>query len=421
MNYTQALRVLAGRPESYMRLGLTRMRRHLKALGDPQESFLSLHVAGTNGKGSVCAMLEAALRAGGERVGLYTSPHLSDVRERIRVDGRPIPKGEFGRVMSFVLRRERDPLTYFELVTAMAFVHFKRRGVRWAVLETGMGGRLDATNVIRRPAASVIPAIDYDHTQWLGSDLASIAREKAGIFKRGRPAIVAERKPRALAALRRWARLRGASFRVSRPRWRRVRIDWKRGRQFLEGRQGRVAIGVLGASQPANAALVLDVLAELRRRGYPIPSGACNGLARLRWPGRFEVLRRGRKTAILDGAHNPQAIRHFCRTLDASPWAARPKRFLLGMLRDKPYERMLRLLAPRLSEAVCSKPPSPRALEPVELARSLRCAAPKADIWVVPDVREAVSAWLKSRSPATLCVCGSFYLVGAAREVLEGP
>ena len=183
--YEKALAALNGRQETRIHLGLGRVRRLLAALGGPQEAYPSVHVAGTNGKGSVCAMLDSVLREAGLRVGLYTSPHLHDVRERIRVGGRPIGPAAFAKAMRRVLAAETEPLTYFEMLTATAFVHFRAAGVDVAVLETGLGGRLDATNVVLRPLACLIPAVDFDHMDWLGDSLASIAREKAGILKAG--------------------------------------------------------------------------------------------------------------------------------------------------------------------------------------------------------------------------------------------
>src|SRR5208282_6773973 len=183
MKFRRALEILTARQETRIQLGLTRVRRHLKSLGDPQEAFDSIHVAGTNGKGSVCAFLDSVLREAGFKVGLYISPHLESILERIRVNGRWIPPKDFARLMERTLRREAgNRLTYFELVTSIAFQYFQESKVDIAVLETGLGGRYDATNVVQKPLATLIPTVDYDHMDFLGWTLASIAREKAGIF-----------------------------------------------------------------------------------------------------------------------------------------------------------------------------------------------------------------------------------------------
>ncbi|MBI4422355.1 MAG: bifunctional folylpolyglutamate synthase/dihydrofolate synthase [Elusimicrobia bacterium] len=423
MTCGRAMGVLAARQETRVRLGLARMRRVLARLGEPQEAAPAIHVAGTNGKGSVCAMLDRVLREAGLRVGLYTSPHLHEIGERIRVDGRRTSPRVLGRLIGRVLAAETEPLTYFELLTAAAFLHFRDARVDVAVLETGLGGRLDATNVVRRPLACVVPAIGLDHTDWLGSTLRAVAREKGGIFKRDVPALTAEEKPAALAELRACARRTGARWRPLPRRlgWRLAGTDWARGSQTVSRTGGRrLRIGLLGAAQLRNAALVAETAAALREAGLRVPEGAVlRGLARVRWPGRFELLRRGGKLAILDGAHNPQAMDQFCRTLRASPWADEPKVFVVGMLRDKDYRSMLRRLAPLVEKAVVTRPASPRALDPERLARELRAAAPWAEVRVLPEPAQALESWL-GNGMAVACVVGSFYLVGAARAALKG-
>ncbi|MBI3550201.1 MAG: bifunctional folylpolyglutamate synthase/dihydrofolate synthase [Elusimicrobia bacterium] len=425
MTYRRALELLEARQETRIRLGLGRMRRHLRALGDPQEACVSVHVAGTNGKGSVCAMFDAVLRANGCRTGLYTSPHLRDVRERIRVDGRMIPPKAFARGVERALGVERssprDRLTYFELVTSVAFQHFRDAGARVVVLETGLGGRFDATNVVRRPAAAVIPSIDWDHMDFLGGSLESIAFEKAGIFKRGAPAYSAEDKPAPARALEREARRRRVGLRrlEAKDGFRTTAVDWRDGRQTVAAADGRsYRLGMLGGAQPRNAALVVMASEALRRRGVAVPERALReGLAAARWPGRFEVGRDARGPYVLDGAHNPQAMTVFRRTLESSPWARSPKLFVLGMLKDKEHDRMARVLAPCLAgqRVVATRPASPRALEPGALAREVARRAPSAHVTVLPSVSDALS---QARGGRVLCVVGSFYLVGEARRLL---
>jgi len=421
MTLSRALAVLDERQETKIRLGLARIRRHLARLGDPQERYETVHVAGTNGKGSVCAMLDSVLRESGLKVGLYLSPHLEDVRERIRVNGEWIPPKDFGRLMQKTLRHEgRDPLTYFELLTSIAFQYFAERKVDVAVLETGLGGRFDATNVVRRPLATIIPSIDYDHMNFLGKTLSRIAREKAGIFKKGCPALTAETKAEPLKVLRRTAERLRAPF-VALPDdgpWRPWKIDWKNGRQIIRGPGGRrLRVGILGVAQARNAALVGAAAGWLRAQNVPISEEAFErGLAKVRWPARFEIVRRGSRVAILDGAHNLQAMRHFKSTLESSPWNKRPKRFVLGFLRDKEHRKMIQLIAPMLKEAIATEPPSPRALSAGELAAEIKAAAPAAKITVLSDPNEALRVAFAARSPRAICVCGSFYLAGLARR-----
>lgn len=424
MTFAAALRLLEARKETRIRLGLARMRRHLRRLGDPQEGCPVVQVAGTNGKGSVCAMLDSILRRAGLRVGFYLSPHIEDVRERIRVDGRWISPAALARALARAKSAEKgEPLTYFELLTSAAFQHFRDRRVGVAVLETGLGGRLDATNVARRPLACLVTTIGRDHMNFLGAGLSSIAREKAGIFRRGCHALTSERRPLTLRVLKRCARRAGAVWRAlpRRSPWRAEKVDWILGRQVLRGPSGRLLeLGLLGCGQARNVELALETVASLRERGLDIPERAvAEGLARVRWPGRFDVREVEGRTLILDGAHNVQAMEHFTRTLGASPWRKVPKLFILGFLSDKPYRGMLRLLAPWLGRVMAVRPPSPRALEPSELARELRIASPRASVLVLGDPAAALSRWRNSpREPRVACVCGSFYLVARALEAL---
>ncbi|OGS39544.1 MAG: hypothetical protein A2506_03655 [Elusimicrobia bacterium RIFOXYD12_FULL_66_9] len=411
MTFADALAALEARQEARVELGLDRVSAHLARLGDPQEKVPAFHVAGTNGKGSTCAILASVLRAAGYRTGLYISPHLSSVRERISVDGAPIGEKDFSRLLVRALAA--DPikrLTYFELLTSVAFQHFAASGCQVMVLETGMGGRLDATNVISSPLAAAVTSIDFDHQSFLGRTLARIAAEKAGIFKRDCPALCGRLPRAAVGVLRRAApRL----IEVRRP-WKTVSVDWARGRQVLRSPEGRLhTLSLLGSRQGANAALAR---AMVDASGLSVSEGAwLKGLARVKWPARFQALRFGSKTLVIDGAHNPEAARALAETWKASPWAARPARWILGMLKDKDIAGFLRPLAPHLREVVMVRPPSPRALEPVELSRLVRRAAPKARLIVERDPATALSSWRRaSRAPAVAVCVGSLYLAGAA-------
>ncbi|MBI4386665.1 MAG: bifunctional folylpolyglutamate synthase/dihydrofolate synthase [Elusimicrobia bacterium] len=426
MTFRRAVELLRGRQESHIQLGLARVRRHLRKLGDPQNDFPVVHVAGTNAKGSVCAMLAAVLRASGRRVGLYTSPHLSDVRERIQVDGRVVSRALLAETLSRAFRQDADrSLTYFELLTSAAFQCFREERVDIAILETGLGGRLDATNVVDRPLVTVVTLIDRDHMNFLGNSLSEIAWEKAGIFKRGAPVLTAETKPAPLTVLRREASHNRAEFRAL-PRktpWNVERTHWRRSIQVLRGPgDRRIRVPLLGNSQARNVALVLEVLEALRRQGWGVSTRAEEtGLAETRWPGRFEALSRRGRTLIMDGAHNVGAMRHFAATLKRSPWGRRRKLFILGFLRDKEYLPMIRMLAPFWDRVVATRPPSPRALEAGALARAAARFGKARTVSVAEDPGAAVRVWLRDgRAPTVACVCGSFYSVGSAREAFLG-
>ncbi|MDD5655873.1 MAG: bifunctional folylpolyglutamate synthase/dihydrofolate synthase [Elusimicrobia bacterium] len=422
MTYPRALRLLAERRETRIRLGLGRLRRCLRALDDPQEALACVHVAGTNGKGSTCAILESVLRAAGYRTGLYLSPHLTDVRERIQVGGRPIAPRDFSRLLGRVAAADpRGELTYFELLTAAAFLAFREAGVRVAVLETGLGGRLDATNVVRRPLASVITSIGLDHTQWLGGTLREIAREKAGIIKAGAPVFCPALPEAARRVVAERARELGCVLSVARRPWRAAAVRWRDNVQTLDDGSRRRALSLLGAAQGRNAALAWAVLRGLRE-SLPVPPAAWRaGLRRVRLPGRFQVRRLGRRTVIIDGAHNAQAMGELVRTLEASPWRRRRVRWIVGLMRDKDVPAVVGRLAGRLRDAAAVAPPNPRALPARSLARELARQAPRARVREFPGAAAALRRWLREPSaPRTAVVCGSFYLAGPAAGICDG-
>jgi len=413
MTYAAALALLDARLETKIVLGLGRVRAHLAALGEPHLKVPAFHVAGTNGKGSTCAMLASVLTASGRRTGLYTSPHLGSVRERISVDGKLISEKEFAKALGRALAADKKKsLTYFELLTSVAFQHFAKSVCDVMVLETGLGGRLDATNVIPNPLAAIVTSIDFDHQAYLGDTLAEIARQKTGIFKSGRPAVRAD-----LPVLRR-AALRGRPVVVRRP-WRTIAVDWKRCRQTLKSPSGRTyALSLLGSRQGENASLAR---AAIDASGLAVPENAwTKGLARVAWRGRFEAYKLGAKTLIVDGGHNPEASRALAETWKASPFARRPARWILGIMKDKDIAGVLKPLAPFLKDTVLVRPPSPRALEPLEFSSFVRRAAPKAHVTIERDAATAISAWRKDKRAPRVAVCaGSLYLAGAALQAIK--
>ena len=419
MNFSGARRILEERQESRMRLGLGRLRRVLKRLGDPQEGLSCIHVAGTNGKGSTCAILEAVLRAAGYRTGLYLSPHVNCLRERIQVGGRFIPESAFARLLEKTGNADpRQELTYFELLTCIAFLYFQEMKAEVVVLETGLGGRLDATNVIARPLASVITSIGFDHTQWLGSTLSKIAAEKSGIIKPGSPVFCPRLPGEALRVVTRQAK---GNLTVVRRSWKTVAVRWRENRQILSDGSRRYELSLLGSRQGRNAALARTVLEGLKNR-LPVPEAAWRrGLAQVRLPARFEVKRLGSRTAIFDGAHNPEAIQELRRTLEASPWRGRRLQWIMALMRDKDCAKIVGELAPRLKDVTTVSLSNPRARAAADLARELRRRAPGAEVRVAADAAEALRQWLRDPAgPRTAVVCGSFFLAGAAHKTFNG-
>jgi dihydrofolate synthase/folylpolyglutamate synthase len=417
LTYRAALDVLAGRHENRILLGLSRLRRVLKRLGDPHKAPPCIHVAGTNGKGSCCAILESVLRAAGRRTGLYLSPHLQSVRERIQAGGKMIPERDFARLLGRTLAADtKDELTYFELLTCVAFLHFQERQVAVAVLETGLGGRLDATNVVPRPLACVITSIDFDHMQWLGKTLPRIAAEKAGIIKRGIPVFCPVLPGAAMSVVSRKAQALKAPLTVVRRPFKTLSIDWRGNRQVLSDGRSSFALSLLGSRQGRNAALAKAVL----DRVSPVSADAWRqGLRQVRLPARCNVLTKNGKTAVVDGAHNPEAMGELVRTLQG----LRPGkvRWILGLMKDKDKGAVVGRLAPMLKDAVATAPPGSRALPAAMLADELRRQAPRASVRVEAEAAAALRAWLcDPAAPRTAVVCGSFYLAAEALKIFNG-
>ncbi len=416
-----AARLLDRIEPTAMRLGLDAPRRLLAELGDPQNRFATVLVAGTNGKGSTATWLAAMAVAAGYRTGLFTSPHLEELTERVRLDGRAVSGEQLGGWLLDVGTAAATALgglpTYFELVTAAAFRGFAATGVDLAVVEVGMGGRLDATN-IAQPVLSVITEIGLDHERYLGDSLAEIAGEKAGILRAGRPAIAGCSRPEALAAVRRAASAVGARLAVAS-----VAAHWRRRGRPEDGLEVTTGLGVhrlqprlAGAHQELNLVLAVLAAERLRRLDWAaIDAGAiAAGAARCRLPGRLESVdlpgRPGRRI-LLDVAHNPDAAAQLAVHLDR---LGRPYDLLFGTLADKRAERILPALAGPARRVVLARPTGPRGREPQELLSLVRGQ----DVVVEPRLEPALDRALEGSAPL-LVICGSFYLVGEARRALN--
>lgn len=377
--------------------GLERIRRLLGRLGDPHKGLKFVHIAGSNGKGSTAAMLASVLTAAGLRTGLYTSPHLWRFHERFQVDGVPIPGEELADLAARVLEAAEDE-TEFELMTAIAFLHFQRSGCDIVVLETGLGGRLDSTNIIGSPEVAVITRIGLEHTQLLGDTPEKIAGEKAGIIKTGCDAVLYGQSREVEAVVERACRERCVPLAVARPR-------------ELEYR-----VSLLGEYQLHNAAVVLETVDRLRRRGWEIPERAVvRGLEQTRWPGRMELARR-RPDVLLDGAHNPQCMEALARSLRGM-YPGKELIFLTGVLADKDYPAMMGELLPLAREFYTLTPDSPRALPAGKLANYLGEQGAKAS--PCGSVREGLDrALVAAGMEDVVCICGSLYMIGEARHRL---
>ena len=401
-----ALEALYGLERRRDKLDLDGTRALLAALGNPHTRFHSVHVAGTNGKGSVCAIVERVLREAGVRTGLFTSPHLVDFRERIRVNGQWADQSRLEQRLAHIqsLPEGRDR-TFFEVCTALGFDDFARRGVEWAVVEVGLGGRLDCTNVIS-PEVCVITAIGLDHTEILGDTIGKIATEKAGIIKPGVAVVVAEGPGNdtvAAIARERGAPLTIAPGNVLPTAWRDVALP----------------APLAGAHQRANAALALETLAVLRERGLPIADDAVTpGLAAVRWPGRLE--RAAREPRLWwDGAHNVEGVRALADAWHAAA-CGDPGTIVLAVSRDKDARAMLETFARRFPRArlIATRSRSERALEPDTIARLARDIGIHAES--APDVNAALARALARTGGDAVLLTGSLFAVGEAMEIHGG-
>lgn len=373
MNYMEALEYIHSVNWTFCKPGLERTNELCEKLGHPEKDLKFIHVAGTNGKGSFCSMLSSVLQSAGYKTGLYTSPYIRFFNERMQINGEPISDAELAEITSLV-RPVADGMTdrptEFELITAIAFEYFRRNGCDVVVLEAGMGGRLDSTNVIREPLLSVITGIALDHTAFLGDTVEKIAAEKAGIIKDGRPVLWGGEDKTAEKVIREACARMGSEMLAVEHGKLSVKQATLDGTRFDFGEMKDINISLLGTYQPKNACAVLSAIDVLNKYGFSVPDNAVReGLSAARWQGRFEIISR-EPLVIFDGAHNPQGI-------DAA--ADSVKRYfgdrkiyaLTGVLRDKDYK----YIAKRLSEIACRAfvmtPDNPRALSAREYAAEL--------------------------------------------------
>jgi len=400
-------------------LGLGRMTSLMEALGNPHHATAFVHVAGTNGKGSTCAMIESGVRAAGRRTGLFTSPHLIEPTERIRIDGRAVSPEVFAAAFAHVheaaeqlIREgifEQHP-TYFETVTAMAFVIFRQMHVDLAVLEVGLGGRLDATNIVH-PRVAVITPVDFDHERYLGKSLESIAGEKAGILKAGAGAVFAAQRAEVVTVLEARAAALGIEPIWAGQRWRAQQIELHAaGSSFVAVGPSRLPVEcpLPGEHQVVNA---LTAITALECLGVP-EAAIGEGIRRARWPGRLERISRG-PDIYLDGAHNPAGARALAAYIERFH-SGRRVWLVYGAMRDKAVAEMAAILFPLAAEIIATAPAHPRAVRP-ELIREL---ADHPRIRIAATVPEALVMAAEAGPEDVIFITGSLFLVGEARALL---
>ena len=400
--------------------GLANMRALMDRLSNVQNALSMVHVAGTNGKGSCCAMIERMLREAGYKTGLYTSPYIEVYNERIRINGVPVSGAQLAALVEYVWPAVEDceragvHITEFELGTALAFVAFAQEKVDIAIIEVGLGGRLDPTNIIT-PKVSVITEVGMDHMAYLGDTIEEIALEKAGIMKPGVPVALGPQEKAARGVL--LAAAKGMGLTVIDPDAQNVTetdhsvtFDVRLGGSVIRA----LTVSLSGAHQAENACAALGAVWALTRRGYDVPLAAIRrAMADVRWPGRLESFGH----ILLDGAHNDPGVRALCAYCDA--WLPREKTVLLtGMMADKDVAQMAKRLSTRVRCVVTTRPDLPRAMDADELAQAFAQHGLKTT--AVPEPREALAQARAMAGPeGTVLVAGSLYLIGAVRALLR--
>ena len=470
MDWNEAIALLHGANWKHTKIGLERMRDFMHALGDPQEKLRYVHIAGTNGKGSACVMTQSILTAAGFRTGLYISPHLDQFNERLSIDGQMISDADLrrlaGRVRAAAETLGEEP-TDFEMITAMAFCWFEEQHCELVVLEVGMGGRLDATNVISSPEVCAIMHIGLDHTEFLGDTVEQVAAEKAGILKPGADCVLYHQLPGVMDVVQqRFAEVNsdaadttdaaasplnadtadsrcvsgaagttdssfdiahsnhaGASTKsaaaclvITDPTAFTARARTIDGQFFDYRNRSDLRIQLLGNYQMENAMAVLDIIDCLQRRGWGISEDAIRaGLAQATWPGRFEVLSR-EPLLIVDGAHNPNGVEALVDTIRAY-FPDQKINFVMGVMKDKDYHTMLRLIAPYAARFITELPDAHRALRPEQLKSEIR-AYFDGPVETADSVTAAVQRAMEiAEGTEAIAICfGSLYQVAEIRR-----
>jgi dihydrofolate synthase/folylpolyglutamate synthase len=407
MTYAEAVQFLYDLRMFGAKFGLENTFKLAALAGNPQQKLRFIHVAGTNGKGSTCAILESIYRAAGLRVGLFTSPHLISFAERIQVNRELIPEPEIIRLVEEIqplLRQFPDDAhpTFFEVVTVMALKYFAEQKCDLVIWETGMGGRLDATNIVT-PLASVITNVEFDHEKWLGHTLVEIAAEKAGIIKPNIPVLTAAVEPDALDVIIKTAREKNARLTPI---------------AFADTRfppLENLELPLLGEHQRLNAALALGVIRILNDKISVAENAIRDGLLHVNWPGRFQKITRDNQTFVLDGAHNPSGASALRDAL-AKHFPNEKPTFVLGILQDKEWRQICEIFAPFAGKFFLVPVGSERTASPDELERAVRNVNPAVEITKWKSVKEALEA---ASRDSLIVITGSLYLIGEALEILQ--
>ncbi|MGB2696447.1 MAG: folylpolyglutamate synthase/dihydrofolate synthase family protein [Candidatus Zixiibacteriota bacterium] len=413
--YQETLKYLYGLERFGIKLNLSNTISILKYLGNPHKKFPSVHIAGTNGKGSVAAIMQSVISEAGYKTGIYTSPHLTDFRERIRIGQRKIDKEYILDFVSDLKEKiEKNRYTFFEVTTALAFSYFAQKGVDIAVVETGLGGRLDSTNVLS-PQLAIITTLSLDHTKILGKTLKKIAFEKAGVIKENVPTIVETDKKEAIDVIRSICRKKKSEFlQVNRHCQWKIKGKNLQGTSFLLNSNSKqyknLKIGMPGEHQVNNAATAILALEELRKKGWKITDRSIRvGLKNVDWRARFEIFRK-KPLVILDVAHNPEGIRTLLKTMDELI-PDKKTVFIFGVMADKDYPRMLKQISKKTELILLTRPDYHRSATLKDLEKAIKKV--HVEFKLFEKIKDAYLYALKTTSPSdTICITGSHFTVG---------
>ncbi len=410
MNFNDWFLDLQTRTASNAGAGLSAFGKLLARLGSPQNKYKIIHVAGTNGKGTVCTLLAHTLTCAGHKTGLFISPHLISPTERIQINNQQISEADFITSVQTVLSAQQEPLNFFELITTAAFVYFAAQHVQYVVLETGLGGRKDPTNVCS-PVLSIITSIGLDHTHVLGNTVAQIAAEKSGIIKPGIPVLCGEVPTQAATVIEQAVVNNHTSLtwvRAGQPFYE-YAYDFVNGFTTLHtADRTEWNLHLLGGKQTQNACLVYAAALQLG----VAPSAIKTAFETISLPGRFERIKKANTTFILDGAHNPQAMQELLAFWQKTPYSLQSPTLLCGFMKDKDFPQMLSLLAPHFARVIVTVPPAARGAQAADFGPLLNTP----NITFEPSYQAAFA--LAQQASAVLCT-GSFYLVGGVRALLR--
>ena len=431
MTYHEAEVFIKKPYDQVIRLGLSRMEVLLEKLGNPQNHLKFIHVAGTNGKGSVCAMTAQILQCAGFQTGLFTSPVIADYREQFQINGRMISEDDFARLSETVKQacdHMDDPPSEFEKAVALAFLYFHERQCDLVVLEVGLGGADDATNVIGTPEVAAIVNIDYDHMGFLGDTLTQIAEKKAGIIKESGIVVTAEQTDEVMTVLQ--ERCAAKKARLIRTSAKQIRVreksldgqcfDYEKKNSADRKQLQKISFSLLGNHQCENAAVVLEIINCLIIMGYSISQDEIyEGFRSVYWPGRFEVMSKD-PLVIIDGAHNPDGIHALSHNL--KEYCPGEKFvFITGILKDKDYHEMLKQMLPFADSFITIAPDNPRAMSAEECAEAIRVCGYDGEVVTSTDTRQAVDLALQMARDKSIGVCafGSLYSVGTIHASIQ--